>query len=129
MLKLKTTPLAAAAVAALSASAFALAPMAARAQEHPVHAADAPSDAQIAEHERQLGVLLAALLEETDFEAVKAHVTSVVSAHAEEIGGDPEQLSAHVSAFLDQVAAHIAADPQSAGEHAAHMLIDAHRAH
>jgi Arc/MetJ family transcription regulator len=91
--------------------------------------AHAPTDAQVAEHEAMVTAVMKAVLVETDFEAVKAHMTAAIREHAEEIGGDTEATVTHVTEFLDRVAEHAASDPQGAAEFTATMLIEAHRPH
>jgi dsRNA-specific ribonuclease len=85
------------------------------------------TEAQLAEHHRQLVAVLAAVFAETDFESVKAHITGAIQAHAGEIGGDTQAITAHVSDFLGHVAEAVDEDPQAAAERTANMLIEAHR--
>jgi hypothetical protein len=120
MLNLKTLAAAALAGVALGAAAVSVAQDQARA---------APTEEQIAAHKAMATAVLKAVLAETDFDAVEAHMTAAIRAHADEIGGDTEATIAHVSEFLDRMAAHVASDPQGAAELTATMLIDAHAPH
>ncbi len=87
----------------------------------------APTAEQIDAHRVMVTAVMEAVLVETDFDAVKAHMTGAIRDHAADIGGDTDATVAHVSEFLDRVAAHVASDPVGAAEFTATMLIAGHQ--
>lgn len=111
---------------ALAALGLTLAPTIAVAQDH---AAEGPTEEQIEARKAMVTAVVQAVLAETDFDAVKAHVVAAMREHSAEIGGDTEAAIAHVSQFIDQVAARSASDPHGAAEFTATMLIEAHSQH
>jgi hypothetical protein len=97
-------------------------------RDHAAAAAHAAqmTEAQRAEHLRQLGALLGVMLANTDFEAVDRRFAELVSAHADEIGEDTDAMTAHVSMFLDHLAEAGRDDSQAAGARIAETLVNLH---
>jgi len=130
------------ALAALAgATALALTPAgsAAQAQDHTAHQvpaghAGAPgaqqhaamSDAEREELQRQASAALAAVLAHADYDAISEHLTALIRANADEIGGDSDALVAHVSDVVHHMGEAAQADPQGMADHVMQALMQLH---